>query len=274
MAKQMLIYESVAPVSAQRHADVSVDATRDYGFSANVNAVPLMSVEFSAAAAEYAIVFTTVGDDVLPAVILGVRGGNNVYLSSDSSWSARYIPAFIRRYPFVFAATPDGKALALCIDESHPGVNREGRGERLFTHEGKPTAYAKQVSQFLQVYQGQFERTRRFGRKVRELGLLEPVGAEVSSAQGTKVKMSGMLSVSRKKLRELDAEHLVELARADELDLLYLQMFSLRNFSSVKDRLVGKLKEKAAEKRAAAKPAAAKPAAAPVIPAPAPGSSA
>ena len=243
MTKQMLIYESVVPVSVQRHSDVSVDATRDYGFSADVNAVPLMSVEFLAAAAEYAIVFTEVGDDVLPAAVLGVRGSHNVYVASDSSWSARYIPAFIRRYPFVFANTPDGKALAVGIDESHPGVNREGRGERLFTHDGKPTAYVRQVMQFLRTYQAHFERTRRFGKKVRELGLLEPVRAEVTSANGTKITMRGMQSVSRKKLRELSAEALMDLASADELELLYLQMFSLGNFASVKERLLDRLKE-------------------------------
>lgn len=245
MAKQMLIYETVVPLSAQRHADVSVEATREYGFSAEVTAVPLMAAEFLAAAAEYAIVFTQVGEDVLPAAVLGVRGTQNVYVGSDSTWSARYIPAFIRRYPFVFANTPDGKSLALCIDESHPGVNREGRGERLFTHEGKPTAYARQVTQFLKEYQAHYERTRRFGRKVRELGLLEPVKAQVTAPQGNKITVAGMLSVDRKKLRALGSEALTDLARTDELELLYLQMFSLRNFTAVKDRLIERLKEDA-----------------------------
>lgn len=246
MARQMLIYESVVPLSVQRHGDVSVEANRHYGFSADVTAVPLMAVEFLAAAAEYAIVFTQVGDDLLPAAVLGVRGTPNAYVDSDSSWTARYIPAFIRRYPFVFANTPDGKSLALCIDESHPGVNREGRGERLFTHDGKPTTYARQVTQFLRQYQAQFERTRRFGRTVRDLGVLEPVRAQVTSAQGARVTMGGMQSVDRKKLRALGDDVLGRLARTDELELLYLQMFSLRNFSTVKDRLLGRLREDAA----------------------------
>ena len=245
MAKQMLIYESVVPLSAQRHAEVSVESTRDYGFSAELTAVPLMAVEFLAAAAEYAIVFTQVGEDILPAAVLGVRGASNVYVGRDSTWSARYIPAFIRRYPFVFATTPDGKSLAVCIDESHPGVNREGKGERLFTHDGKATAYVRQVTQFLREYQAHFERTRRFGAKVRELGLLESVQAQVTSEKGTRVTVGGMQTVDRKKLRALGSEALTELARTDELELLYLQMFSLRNFATVKDRLLGRLKEDA-----------------------------
>ena len=261
MTKQMLIYESAVPLSAQRHAEVSVEATKDYGFSANVNAVPLMAVEFLAAAAEYAIVFTEVGDDVLPAAVLGVRGGHNVYVASDSHWSARYIPAFIRRYPFVFANMPGGKGLAVCVDESHPGVNREGRGEKLFTHDGQPTAYVRQVMQFLREYQAHFERTRKFGKMVRELGLLEPVQARLTSGQGTRITMGGMQSVSRKKLRELGPDALAGLARTDELELLYLQMFSLRNFATVKDRLLERLKEDAekdAEAAAAAEPQMAK----------------
>lgn len=257
MAKQMLIYESAVPVSPQRHADVSVEATRDYGFSARVNAVPLMAVEFIAAAAEYAIVFTEVGDDVLPAAVLGVRGSHNVYVdSADSHWEARYIPAFIRRYPFVFATMPDDKRLAVCIDESHPGVNREGRGERLFTHDGKPTAYTKQVTQFLREYQAQFERTRRFGKAVKGLGLLEPVQAKITSAKGTRVTMGGMLTVSRNKLRELGPEALQALARKDELELLYLQMFSLRNFSAVKERVIERIKEDMAARKEEAAPVA------------------
>lgn len=246
MAKQLLIYESVVPISATRHADVCVEAVKDYGFSAAVNAVPIMAVEFVAAASEYAIVFSEVGDDVMPAVVLGVGQAPNLYLGSDRQWQARYIPAFIRRYPFVFAGNPDGKTLTVCIDESCSGVNREGRGERLFTHDGKPTTYVKQVLKFLREYQGHFERTRRFGRTVRELGLLEPIKAQVATPEGRKLALNGMLSVSRRKLRELSPEQLGALARTDELELLYLQMHSLRNFVGVKDRLLGRLKDDAA----------------------------
>lgn len=246
MPKQSLIYETVVPISATRHADVSVDAVQDYTFSASVNAVPLMAVEFVAAASEYAIVFTTVGEDVVPAVVLGVGGGHNLYLSGDRQWQARYVPAFIRRYPFVFAGNADGKTLSVCIDESCPAVNRDGRGERLFTHDGKPTSYVKQVLRFLREYQTHFERTRRFGQTVRELGLLEPIKAQLATPEGRQVGLTGMLSVNRRKLRELAPERLAALARSDELELLYLQLHSLRNFVAVKDRLLGRLRDEAA----------------------------
>ncbi len=245
MSKQLLIYESAVPVSAARHGKHSVAPAPDFAFSAEVNAVPLMAVEFLRAANEYAIVFTKAGDEVVPAVVLGVRGNQNLYLSADKKWQADYIPAFIRRYPFVFSSSADGKTLTLCIDESHPGVNTEGRGERLFGDDGKPSAYTERVLKFLQEYQAHFERTRAFCKRVNELGLLEPMQAQVTTPKGEKLTLNGFLSVSREKLRALSGEALATLAKTDELELLYLQLHSMRNFNEVKDRLIGTLKEEA-----------------------------
>lgn len=253
MSKQLLIYETAVPVSAARHSTVSLEPSADYAFSAGINAVPLMAVEFLRAAVEYAIVFTVAGEDVMPATVLGVRGDQNLYLGGDRQWQAKYVPAFIRRYPFVFSRSDDGKTLTLCIDESHPGVNREGRGERLFDDDGKPTPYVERVLKFLQEYQAQFERTRQFGRKVWDLGLLEPMQAQVTTPGGGKLSLNGFYGTSRDKLRKLDAAALSGLAQTDELELLYLQMHSLRNFVDVKDRLIGSLSEDAAA--ASAEPA-------------------
>ena len=241
MAKQLLIYESAVPVSASRHAHVSVEANDSYAFSAGINAVPLMAIEFLRASAEYAIVFAADGDDIMPVAVLGVRNEQNLYLSPDAHWKADYIPAFIRRYPFVFSSSTDAKLLTLCIDESHPGVNRDGRGSALFGADAKPTPYVEKVLEFLKEYQLQFERTRQFGHRVKELGLLEPMQANVTTPKGEKITLGGFLVVSREKLRVLSGDTLQQLAKNDELELLYLHLASMRNFNEVKDRLISAL---------------------------------
>jgi len=243
MAKQLLIYESAVPISATRHNDTFFEPVANYAFSAGVNAVPLMAVEFIRAATEYAIVFAAAGEDILPAAVLGVRPEQNLYLSADAQWQAKYIPAFIRRYPFVVSTSTDRKTLTLCIDESHPGLNRDGRGQRLFGDDGKPSAYTEQVLKFLKEYQAHFERTRVFGKRVKDLGLLEPMQAQVTTPKGEKLSLGGFLAVSRTKLRALDGEALTSLAKTDELELLYLHLYSMRNFNEVKDRLIGSLVE-------------------------------
>lgn len=238
MTKQLLIYESAVAMSASRHRSMCFDPVANYSFSAGVNAVPLMAVEFIRAATEYAIVFANVGDDVLPATVLGVRPDQNLFLSEDSKWQAKYIPAFIRRYPFVFSAANERKMVTLCIDESHPGLNKEGRGQRLFGDDGKPSAYTEQVLKFLKEYQIHFERTRLFGKRLKELDLLEPTQAQVTTPAGEKLRLGGFMAVPRKKLRALNGEALATLAKTDELELLYLHLYSMRNFNDVKNRLI------------------------------------
>lgn len=237
MSRQMLIYDTVVPLSAARHLQASVEIGGTYAFSGKINSAPLMAVEFPLAAAEYAIVFAGAGESLMPAVILGVRDTENLFVSKENVWDAKYIPAFVRRYPFVFSANPDGQRLTLCIDEEFSGFNREGRGQRLFDDAGKPTGYVDNVLKFLQEYQAQFVRTQGLCKKIRELDLLEPMQAQVETASGAKLALGGFMAVSRQKLKALPPETLSALAQTDELELLYLHLHSMRNFVSLRDRL-------------------------------------
>jgi hypothetical protein len=238
MTTQQLIYETAVPVSSGRHAKSSVEVGTDYSFAKNVNSLPLMAVEFPLAAPDYAIVFAGSAEAVTPAVILGVRGNENLYLTKSGEWQAKYIPAFARRYPFIFSSSEDGKTFTLCIDEDFSGFNNEGRGQRLFTDDAKPTPYVDNVLKFLQEYRAQFLRTQAFCNKLIELKLLEPMQAQFTLGTGEKMSLSGFMVVDRKKLAALPGEKLAELAKTDELELLYLHLQSMRNFNAVKDRLV------------------------------------
>jgi SapC len=251
VSKQLLIYETAVPITPARHGKQSVEVGGNYAFSAGVNAVPLMAVEILRAATEYAVVFTSVGDDVMPAVVLGVKGDQNLYLGPDGHWNAKYIPAFIRRYPFVFAASADNKTLTLCVDEAYPGLNTEGRGQRLFGDDGRPTEYVDRVLTFLKEYQAHFVRTQAFGRRLKEYDLLEPMTAKVTTPSGATLSLTGFQAVNRTKLRDLSGEQLSTLAKTDELELLYLHLYSMRNFADVKDRLIGALPAEADEVPAA-----------------------
>jgi hypothetical protein len=231
----LLIYNNATPVSRARHGDWSVEVGANYSFSSAVNSVPLMAVEFPQAAAEYPIVFAGTDGEVLPAVILGVRANENLFLSDASTWGAKYIPAFVRRYPFVFSRT--GDQFLLCVDEQFAGFNREGRGRPLFDAEGKPSDYTDRVLKFLKDYQAQYLRTQAFCRKVQELDLLEPMQADVVTDTGERMSLTGFKAVNREKLKAVSPEKLSELAKTDELELLYLHLQSMRNFEALKDRM-------------------------------------
>lgn len=232
---QLLIYKTAIPVSRARHAGWSVDTVPNHAYTAEVNSVPLMAIEFPQAASEYVIVFTGNETEVTAAVILGVRGNENLFLDKDQHWDARYIPAFVRRYPFVFSRS--GDRFLLCIDEEFPGLNKEGRGQGLFGEDGNPSPYTDNVLKFLQEFQTQFVRTQRFCTRLKELDLLEPMQAQVTVDDGRRMSLGGFMAINREKLKALPADKLAEMNQTDELELMFLHLHSMRNFQRLRDRL-------------------------------------
>jgi hypothetical protein len=235
-AKQLLLYETLAPVSSKRHRGWSVKSSGDFSFAKKVNSVPLTAVEFREAAADFPIVFAEAGDGIVPVVLFGLRPGQNLFIDDDGSWTGRYVPAFLRRYPFVFSASSsdEKQIVALCIDESFEGCNQEGRGEHLFDAEGERTQYLTSVVGFQREYQAHAMRTRAFCNKLKELELLEPMSAKgAGAAAGQPVAVTGFQGIERKKLMELSAETLHELSSTGELELAYIHIQSTTNFKQL-----------------------------------------
>jgi hypothetical protein len=237
MSKQLLIYEKAVPVTRRDHGDVSVKSGSNYGFAKDVNSVPLMATEFDLASTEYAIVFSGEGTEVMPAALLGIRDGENLYVDEHGAWSAKYTPAFVRRYPFVFSSQ-DKATFTLCIDEDYPGVNRRGVGERLFDADGERTQYLQGVLGFLQAYQAQFEATRVFCQRLTELNLLESMQAQFALKSGQRITLAGFKSVNRERLKALSGDQLSRLAVRGDLDLIYAHLHSQRNFTPTAERIV------------------------------------
>ena len=237
MSKQLLIYEKAVPVTRRDHGDVSIKTGNNYGFAREVNSVPLMSAEFDLASAEYAIVFSGEGNEVMPAALLGIRDSENLYVDEHGAWNAKYIPAFVRRYPFVFS-TQDKSTFTLCLDEDYPGVNRRGLGERLFDADGERTQYLQGVLGFLQAYQAQFEATRAFCQRLVELNLLEAMQAQFSLRSGQRITLAGFMSVNRERLRALPGDALARLSARGDLDLIYAHLHSQRNFTPTAERII------------------------------------
>jgi len=239
MAKQLLIYEQVEPITSSRHGNLSVKAGKDYKFAQFINSAPIIAAEFPNASMEYPIVFTGDGDSVIPVVILGLREEVNLYIDDQGGWTAKYVPAFIRRYPFIFSSSDDGKTFTLCIDKEFSGCNEEGRGERLFDVDGQQTQYLKNVLEFLKEYQAHYQRTETFCKKLKDLDLLEPMSAQFTTPKGEKLNLVGFMAIDRDKLKKLTGDQFMELAKTDELELAYVHIQSMHNFNLMLERASG-----------------------------------
>jgi hypothetical protein len=230
-------YQKPALLDRQKHRKTRVRPGPDFAFARTTNSLYVAAVEFTEAAKEYPIVFTRpASGKVIPVVVLGLRTGENLLVRPDNTWDARYIPAFMRRYPFVLAQTPDQTSLAVCIDESYPGLS-ETQGEPLFDAAGKETPYLTNALEFLQQYQREHVRTDAFCQRLEEAGLLREMNARADLKDGRTFQVSGLLVVDEKKLMELPDETVLSMFRKGEMHLVSLHLASLSNIQRLVDTM-------------------------------------
>lgn len=231
---ELLFYETVVPVDKDKHRHLRVGEVTRYDFAAKTNAVPLTAVEFFEAAREYPIVFAGPPEAKMPAVLLGLRNSENLFIGPEGRWESRYLPAFVRRYPFVLAPAQD--QLLVCIDESHPVVG-VAEGHALFTQEGEPTPFLQNAIQFMRQFQGELEQTRLFIVRLGELGLLQEVSAKADLKAGGSYQLGGFSVVDEARFRALDKDTVDELFRKGWLSLIDAHLLSLGNLNRLIERL-------------------------------------
>ena len=247
----VLFYKQPEPLDPAQHQTLGVNAAdKPYAFVGQTNFVPLTVTEFAAAALSYPVIF--LGDARNPFAVMGLRQGENQYVSPEGDFEPEaYIPAFIRRYPFVFANDEGQKRMILCVDRQAPFVS--DKPEVPFFENGKPTAYVDQAMKFCSDFEQERLRTDSFTSLLKELDLIEPREAVFTprnpdGTAGEPQKLAEYYAVSEDKLKALPAEKLAELRDNGALGQIYAHLVSLMGW----DRLIARTLRQAATRPAAA----------------------
>ena len=240
--KQLLIYERPMQLNRVAHKDLRIRAIQgDFLFASHLNSVPLACSEFARAACHYPIVFAgNSPDSVVPAALLGLQAQQNLMVDEAGQWQAgAYVPAFLRRYPFVLAEQEKQEdGFTVCLDQAFQGLVEQGsEGEALFDADGNDTPLLANALKFLQEYQLHLARTRAFSSKLAELDLLQVKQVRVQPVNGKEFTLDGFFVVDEQKLRELKGKALQELAKSGDLGWIYAHLMSLVNVEALTRRL-------------------------------------
>jgi hypothetical protein len=250
------LYKQVEPLDRVRHRRLHMRPLDGWSVAQAMNAVFVTVVEFADVCKEYAIVFVRAGRDpatgreeVVPVALTGLKHGENLYLRADGGWDARYVPAFLRRYPFALARADRADDPLIVIDAQWSGwVDGESGGsdgaapaEPLFDAAGEPAPVLKKVQAFLDNFRQETVRTGVFGNRLLELGLLQEMRFDATLPSGEKLVVDGFLALDTKKFAELPDALLGELHRSGVLGLLHLQQVSLGNIQRLVERRIATL---------------------------------
>ena len=235
----VLFYSQPEPLSSELHGKMGVKSMDGpFGFAKAGHAVPLTVGEFPLAAVTGPIIF--VGDEKLPIAVMGLNAGDNMFLRDDGLFEPGvYIPAYVRRYPFVFANDDNAKQMVLCIDRGAEFIVDKDYDQAFFDANGEPSQYTKNCIEFCNNFEIERQRTQSFVQLLKDLDLFETKTASFTpmnpdGTQGEPQKIAEYFGVSEDKLNALPAEKLVELRGNGALAQIYAHLLSLVGW----DRLV------------------------------------
>ncbi len=240
LSGQVLFYKQPQPLSADQHGGLGVkQIAQPFGFLREAHAVPVTVTEFGVAAASYPVIF--VGDDRTPVAVMGVRQGQNLFVDSNGFVNEDYyIPAFVRRYPFVFAADEASDRLLLCIDRAAPMVSNQP--DVPFFQDGKPTQFTSDAVEFCKEFERQRRATVDFVTILKQMDLFEmkTVAFQPRDASGREAgpqqKVADYWAISEERLNALPPDRYLELRNNGALGACYAHLVSLLNWSKVIQR--------------------------------------
>lgn len=241
-----LFYKDIVPIDRTMHKEWTFSAVPDAGFTRNSHAVLALASEFAELSREYPIVFVRYGNQVAPVAMLGLREGENLFVDEKGEWQARYVPAYVRRYPFTFAEVQGSGQLLLSVDPCYPGISKVGGdGQRLFDERGQDTDFLKGMLDFAQRFQDDYVRTLQFCKVLDTLGLLKDMNINAQLPTGAHFNMGGFQVVDEDKLKAIDNEEVARMFRNGIMGTIFAHLISLGNVANLLPKLIGRESQKA-----------------------------
>jgi hypothetical protein len=224
-----IFYGGLEPLSSTLHPNYTSRQADKAPFLANNHAVPITIDEFVSIQRSCPIIFSS-GETPVPLALMGLNEGVNVFVDADGTLLTEfYVPAYVRRYPFMLARlTPNAEELSLCFDPTSGLVGDYPDGVALFDGD-KPSETTNNILKFCEEFELSAQRTAAFMTELKESGLLmegevsiQPTGAEQPFVY------RGFQMINEERLRELGAEELDRMNKNGMLALIYAHLFSMQ----------------------------------------------
>ena len=133
-----LFYNDLMPLNSRDHAKFRNRMVDSAKWLADQHAIPLTADEFVQAQRDFPIVFSA-GDNPVPLALMGLNEGVNTFVDAEGKITDPvYLPAYVRRYPFMLARlNPQSEELSLCFDPTAESIGEYSAVS--YTHLTLPT---------------------------------------------------------------------------------------------------------------------------------------
>jgi len=244
-----LLFNELVPLSSAEHKDYKARSSDTAPFLAKQHAIPLTIDEFSTAQRYYPIIFSA-GENPVPLALMALNEGMNVFVDEDGKLGENvYVPAYVRRYPFLLARLREGTdELSLCFDPTSPAIGKFDEGDALFDGD-QPSEATKAILGFCEQFETAGQRTTAFMKELTDAKLLMEGEVSIQPSDAEQLFIyRGFQMIDEEKLRGLRGDTLRKMMQNGMLPLIHAHLFSLTTMREIFGRQMqqGKVPEAAA----------------------------
>jgi hypothetical protein len=223
------MYKNLEVLNKEIHKNSALGELQDASFAKEIISAPLTVAEFFESCKDYPIVFAKEANgEWMATAMLGYKEKENLFINDENKWeSKRYIPAFIRRYPFIFVQQND--QLLLAFDGQLKSEDQKDESRKFFKEDGTNSEFLDNVLKFLNQYQADAKATSEFIKQLDSWELLEEKVATIVNSKNEKYNINGFYVVNEEKLKNLSKKKKDDICAKNALPLITAHLISLSN---------------------------------------------
>jgi hypothetical protein len=229
----LMFYRRPRPLNSEVDRGESLLLALDHSFARGTNSLVLNGGEFYQAMRFFPIVFSF-AEPASAFAVVGLVDNENLFIGADGRWASdAYVPAYVRRYPFVVMEQPGSSELIVYFDEES-GLVVESVERRLFDT-GQPMKLLQDAVAFCREFHAQHAATTAFVRALAAHGLLVRNEARIVLGSGKQMILRGFGVVDDMKFDALPDELFLDWRRRGWLHLIYGHLMSTANWARLAD---------------------------------------
>lgn len=225
------MYKNLTPLNLEKHKTLKLNKPDNLNFAKESTFAPVILNEIPTLAANFPIVFTN--DDNPTIGMLMSIGTGNLAINEEGKWLTKYLPSFIRKYPFEIISNKDNvNNKIILIDEESPIISKS-RGKQLFKKNGESSQTLDDAKKYLHSYSIEYDKMIKVSSEISKSGILDSTEISVGEGENKKILVNGFKIINKEKLNALDDPILASWVRNGIYSVIETHLKSLNNIQSL-----------------------------------------
>ncbi|BAF71298.1 SapC family protein [Sulfurovum sp. NBC37-1] len=224
------MYKNIEILNKKEHKSFSYTPATDLIYAKDLNLIPITFSEVKSLCCEFPIVIIMQGNTPQLMILTGVE--SNGAINENGKWKGKYIPSFLRRYPFTLIQDEANETLHIGFD-SESGLFNSDEGNALFDSEGAPTDILENMKNFLAAYHEENQITENILKHLKEKGLVDAAEFTIKRENEEKQKVDGFFIINKQKFFKQEDAFLLEAVKNGWMEIIELHTLSLENIGKL-----------------------------------------